>query len=149
MQIKVIDIPWMKKLYGLSSIHDPNRSVGDEIKALLEPVWEIVRKHQISTTGINHVVYGVNGKYFCGVECPSLSQELQGLTSMRVTLGRYVYYKHIGPYSGIPKSYSEIVEEMGKMSLQPVPPSVEIYGHWNDDQTLLETELLLSFRKLP
>lgn len=112
MQIKVIDTPWMKKLYGLSSIHDPNRSVGDEIRALLGPVWEIVRKHQIATTGINHVVYGSNGEYFCGVDCPSRSQDLPGLTTMRVTLDQYVYYKHIGPYEGIPKSYSKMVEEM-------------------------------------
>lgn len=147
MQVTIVDTPWVKTLYGLASVHTSSRSVGDEIRELLSPVWEAVRSHQITTTGINHVVYEANGVYFCGLEVPSLPKEIPGLTKKQIELPRYVYCKHIGPYEEIPKSYALMDVEMEKRSLQPLSTSVEIYGHWNDNQALLETELLIEFKE--
>jgi hypothetical protein len=145
MQITIVETPWKRTLLGLSRIHDPSRTESDEVVELLGSVWEAVRIRQITTTGINYVVYGASGEYFCGLESNSPTLEIPGLIKNQISLDQYVYYKHIGPYSGIHKSYSEIIIEMEKRSLHRIPPSVEIYGHWNIDPTLLETELLLSF----
>jgi len=147
MDMIIVETPWVKTLYGLSSVHVASRKVGDEIRELLDPVWKAVRAYQIKSTGINHVVYGENGEYFCGVECPSLSQEIPGLIKKQFRLDQYAYFKHIGPYSGIPQAYAHMAEEMGKLSLRPGSTSIEIYGHWNNDENLLQTELLISFKK--
>jgi hypothetical protein len=149
MQITIVETPWTRTLLGLSGIHAPSRTVSDEIVELLGLVWDAVRLRQITTTGINHVVYGANGEYFCGLESNSPTLDIPGLIKNQVSLERYVYYKYTGPYSGIPQAYSEIFTEMERRSLQPIPPSVEIYVHWDIDPTLLETELLLSFIKKP
>jgi hypothetical protein len=31
---------------------------------------------------------------------------------------------------------------MAKRGLKPAPPHVEIYGHWTDDESKLETEIV-------
>jgi hypothetical protein len=147
MKLFVAETPWNKTLFGLSRIHVPSREVSNEIVELLGTVWEVVRNQKVHTTGINYVVYGENGDYFCGLECNSNLLDIPGLTVKQVSLDQYVVYKHIGPYAGIPQAYSQMLAEMEMLSLQPVPPSVEIYGHWNNAEALLETELLLSFIK--
>jgi len=139
---------WTKTLFGLSKYHDSSLNYGDEIRALLGPVWEAVHKSKIATTGINHVVYGENGEYFCGLECLKMLEHIPGLIQRRVTLEHYAYYKLTGPYSEIPRIYSEMHAELKRLGFQPTAPTIEIYGHWNDDQTKLETEFLLNFNKL-
>ena len=143
MNIIMVETPWVKTLFGLTDIHDPSRRYGEEIVALLGPVWKAVRLNLIATTGINHAVYGENGEYFCGLECVSQSQPIPGLIQRQITLERYAYSKLIGPYSQIPRVYDEIRAEIKRLGLQAVAPAVEIYGHWNDDPAKLETEILI------
>lgn len=147
MQITISETPWVKTLFGLAKTHDPSQSYGDEIVAFLSAVWEAVHKNQIATTGINHVVYGENGEYFCGLECNGQLQQIPGLIQRRVTLERYAYYKLTGPYSEIPRVYREMQTEINRLALQAVAPAVEIYGHWTDDPGKLETAILIQISK--
>ena len=143
MKITISETPWVKTLFGLVKTHDPSRSYGEEIVGLLGQVWEAVRKNQIATTGINHVIYGEKGEYFCGLECTGQTQPVPGLIQRQVTVERYAYSKLIGPYSEIPRVYTEMHAEIKRLALRAVPPAVEVYGHWNDDPSRLETEILI------
>jgi effector-binding domain-containing protein len=143
MQITISETPWVKTLFGLAKTHDPSHTYGEEIVALLGPVWEAVHKNQVATTGINHAVYGENGEYFCGLECTGQTQPIPGLIQRRITLDRYAYSKLTGPYSEIPRVYDEINAEIKRLGRRAIAPAVEIYGHWNDDPGKLETEILI------
>jgi effector-binding domain-containing protein len=143
MKTIIIETPWERTLFGLSKTHDPAHSYGEEIVALLGPVWEAVRKNQITTTGINHAVYDANGDYFCGLECAGQPGPIPGLVQRTVTLDRYAYFKLVGPYSEIPRVYADMHAEIQRLGLQAGAPSVEIYGHWTDDPGKLQTEILI------
>jgi effector-binding domain-containing protein len=59
-----------------------------------------------------------------------------------INLSKYVYYKHVGPYSGIGEAGAKVKEELTCRGLQTGLPYIEIYGHWTEDETKLETELI-------
>jgi hypothetical protein len=61
-----------------------------------------------------------------------------------VSLPKYAYYKHIGPYSELKTTYKAAREEFKKAGIQTGLPSIEIYGHWTNDPSKLETEVLWS-----
>jgi hypothetical protein len=144
MQIQIVDTPWVKTLVGVSKRHDPSLSYGDEIRVLLGPVWEAVRRDKIATTGINHVYYGEQDEIFCGLEFSGAPVPLPGLTQRRIELGPYAYYRHIGPYELIPEAAHAVHAEVERLGLWSILPMMEIYGHWNEDPQKLETEILIS-----
>lgn len=147
MQITIFDTPWQKTLLGLSKLHDPAVSYGDEIRAQLGPVWEAVRRDQVAVTGINHVLYGEQQEIFCGLECTGEAVPVPGLELRRVELAHYAYYRHTGPYEQIPEVASAMQAELGRLGLRPTLPGLEIYGHWTDDPQKLVTEILMSVVK--
>jgi effector-binding domain-containing protein len=66
------------------------------------------------------------------------------LEKKQVTLQKYAYWKHIGPYSELKNVYSQIEAKLKELGLTPSCPNMEIYGHWNEDETKLETEIFIS-----
>ena len=67
-----------------------------------------------------------------------------GLEKKEVLLHKYAYYKHVGPYHLIKLRGTEMGTELRGMGFVTVLPYIEIYGHWSNDETKLETELLMS-----
>ena len=61
-------------------------------------------------------------------------------------LGRYAYFKHIGPYNRIKESGQKMTAELAKRGLVVTLPSVEIYGHWTGDENTAVTELFMSLK---
>ncbi|QKJ29878.1 hypothetical protein HQ865_08955 [Mucilaginibacter mali] len=59
-------------------------------------------------------------------------------------LKKYAYYKHIGPYSLLGQSSDNMRAEIQKLGLHSRLPYIEIYGHWTEDETKLETELIMA-----
>ena len=148
MQITISDTPWQKILLGVSKRHDPAMSYGDEIRQMLGPVWEAVRRDQIAVTGINHVLYGEQQEVFCGLECRGEVAALPGLELRRIELAHYACYRHTGPYEQIPEMTRAMQAELSRLGLRSVLPALEIYGHWNDDPQKLVTEILMSVVKI-
>ena len=142
MNITIIDTPFKLTLYGKSKTHEPAKSYGNELIALLNVVWATVKSHGIPTTGINHVVYGDQDEVFAGVILAQPSEFTSELSTQEFVLKRYAYYKYIGPYSGLPQANIEIRKEIEQRGLKIKAPMIEIYGHWTDDESKLETELL-------
>ena len=68
------------------------------------------------------------------------------LDQKSITLLKYAYYKHVGPYNLIKQAGQNMKDELKSKSYETILPYIEIYGHWTNDETKLETELLMSLK---
>jgi hypothetical protein len=59
---------------------------------------------------------------------------------------KYAYYKHVGPYNLIKQVGQHMRDELKDKGFGTIFPYIEIYGHWTNDDTKLETELLMNLR---
>lgn len=132
-------------LHGASRRHQPGTCYGDDIRALLDRVWPVLKQHKIANHGLNHVVYGPHDDVFAGVEADVADSTALGLEKKVVQLDRYVYGKHVGPYNLLPGACEALRKWVESQGYNAACPLIEIYGHWNNDQSKLETELVQAF----
>ena len=139
--------PFSVSLYGASKCHEPSTCYGDDIRSLLDRVWPILRQNKIPNRGLNHVVYGPNDDVFAGVEADITDTEAAtlGLEKRNVQIGQYAYWKHIGPYQLLGNTCAELRKWVDSTGRRAVCPLIEVYGHWSDDESKLETELIQAF----
>jgi|SRR5579872_3963730 len=128
-------------LYGLSGIAiDKNwAKTGMD---LMNKMWHQVKSHNLPNKGINVWVYEPGDKMFTGVELLAPPPPDVTLEHKEVFLPEYIYYKHIGPYDKIKDAFPKVKAEMDKRGIKHGLPYLEIYGHWTEDSSRLETELL-------
>lgn len=74
--------------------------------------------------------------------CGLADADTSGLVVRRLHLGGHAVFRHVGPYRLLGEAHRQMREEMAKQGLKPAPPHVEIYGHWGDDESKLETEIV-------
>jgi hypothetical protein len=130
-------------LYGFSGVVAQQDWVGTG-KRLMNQLWQEVRSQQLPNNGINIWVYDEGNRLFTGVGLTAAPPAGSPLESKTVLLPRYAYYKHIGPYDKIKATYEAAQEEFKKVGIRARLPYVEMYGHWTEDPSKLETELLWS-----
>ena len=109
---------------------------------LMDKMWKEVKSHHLDHKGMNIWVYEDNNSVFAGVELaapPRLHTELE---LKKIHLPRYAYYKHIGSYGKIREIGSKVLNELNQKGIKTRLPYLEIYGHWTEDESQLETELL-------
>ena len=111
-------------------------------KSLMDQLWQEVRSRRLPNDGINIWVYEEGSRLFAGVGLTTPPPADSPLESKTVLLPRYAYYKHIGPYDKIKTTCEAAREEFKKVGIQARLPYIEIYGHWTEDPSKLETELL-------
>jgi RNA polymerase sigma factor (sigma-70 family) len=145
MAITIIDQPFSRTLYGVSGRHEDGKPYGPEIIALLNQVWAAVGAAKIRTTGINHVRYYADGTMFAGVEVPGDAAGL-ALERREIAFTRYAYFKHVGFYAKIAESTQRLRAEIERRGLHNEDGGMEIYGHYNPDESKAETELLYPVR---
>ncbi|MCZ8512500.1 hypothetical protein O9H85_08735 [Paenibacillus filicis] len=133
-------------LFGFSKIHDQNKAYSETIFELLDKVWKEVRNKELSHTGINHVVYDSDHIIFAGIELISPPNEDSLLEKRNVILQKYTYCKHIGPYKELNKTYESIKSTVKALGEHHELPLLEVYGHWNADETKLETEIFYNLK---
>ncbi|MEP6613502.1 MAG: hypothetical protein ABJA76_16490, partial [Mucilaginibacter sp.] len=112
--------------------------------ALMDKMWPVIKSKGLKHKGLNIWVYEPGEKIFAGVELEDNAITDTGLEQKTVLLTKYAYYKHIGPYSQLKQAGDNMRNELQKMGLKPVLPYIEIYGHWTNDESKLETELLVA-----
>ncbi|MCQ6557792.1 GyrI-like domain-containing protein [Paenibacillus mendelii] len=130
------------QLYGVTKQVEPSKSYGDAIKKLLDEVWTEVRGKKLSHNGINHVLYDCDNLLFAGVELLSPVESDSVLMKREVSFHHYAYWKHIGPYSQLGATHDSIRQAIQASGRQRTYPSMEIYGHWDEDPYKLQTEIL-------
>ena len=77
------------------------------------------------------------------MELNEILKEEVGLQLKKIFINKYAYYKHIGPYSQLKQAGQKMREELQNSNLETCLPYIEIYGHWTNDESKLETELLM------
>ncbi|WP_299460773.1 GyrI-like domain-containing protein [uncultured Gimesia sp.] len=142
MNLEISSVPYRVILFGYRGLIKDG-SVHASAKPLKDRMWKEVQDRRIKTTGINHWVYLPDSMIFTGIELKEPTTEVGTLESLEVSLDRYVKYLHVGPYSTLGATWLELMEELKKHNVKPDYPHLEIYGHWNADETKCETTILI------
>src|SRR3978361_452518 len=141
MEVEIINQDFNLVIYGFSGIAVGN-NYGQTGFKLMNKMWETVRANALKNKGTNVWVYESNGKMFAGVELEATPENDMGLELKQISMAKYAYYKHMGPYSALTGAYSKMRAFLAENNFKTSYPSLEIYGHWNQDESKLETEIL-------
>lgn len=141
MNVEIINKPFKLDIYGFSGIAVNKDYVGTAFK-LMDKMWQIVKSNSLKNKGLNIWVYESNEKVFAGVELDDTPQQDTGLEQKSIALVKYAYCKHIGSYNLLKQTGQNMNDELKKRGFETCLPYIEIYGHWTNDETKLETELL-------
>jgi hypothetical protein len=144
MDIEILNEPISFRLFGLSSVVE-NHCYGEVGCRLLDEMWRIVHDQDSKTTGINHWVYLTDGSLFVGVEL--LNNSPGDLQPLEIELPRYLKHVHVGPYSKLPEKWNVLKEKLAERGESIGFPSLEIYGHHCDDESKLETTILICLKR--
>ncbi len=152
MHPEIRTVPVEYTISGHSLRHDPTKRYGEEIMALLGRVWPVIKGAGgagIPNDGVNRVVYEGDGTIFAGVVLNSGAEDLPaaaGLERKTVRLTRYAYWKHVGPYHLLPATGASMTKAIEAKGLRTGWPMIEVYGHWTNDESKLETETFVAIR---
>ncbi len=109
-------------------------------------MWQTVKSNNLKNKGLNIWVYEQDQRVFAGVELNGILNQDTGLEQKSITLIKYAYYKHIGPYNLIKQAGLNMTDELKSKGYETILPYIEIYGHWTNNEAKLETELLMSLK---
>jgi len=109
-------------------------------------MWQAVKSNNLNNKGLNIWVYEQGESVFAGVELNDTPNQNTELEQKNITLCKYAYYKHIGPYQLIKHAGQNMIAELKSQGFETVLPYIEIYGHWTADENKLETELLMCLK---
>lgn len=145
MNIEIITKPLDLALYGYSGIASNKDYVSTAFR-LSDKVWQTIKSNKLDHEGMNIWVYDDNEHVFAGVQLKeSPAQDIE-VEKKIIRLEKYAYYKHIGPYHFIKQAGQRMIDELKSKNLEITSPYIEIYGHWNSDESKLETELLMALK---
>jgi len=143
MHPKIITEPLSLTIYGFSGTAI-NKDYSGTAFRLMDKMWKAVRSEGLKNKGMNIWVYEPDEKIFAGIALLDNPEQGSELEQKNITLLKYAYYKHIGPYQLIGRSGQMMRDQLKEKGLSTTLPYIEIYGHWMNDETKLETELLMS-----
>jgi effector-binding domain-containing protein len=152
MQPEIRSTPIEYTIFGHSLRHNPAKCYGEEIIALLNRVWPVLKGNNIPNDGINRVVYDrKEGEctVFAGVVLSSDAETnpaAAGLERKTIRLTRYAVWKYIGPYNLLPATGAAMTKALQAAGHRTGSPIIEVYGHWNIDESKLETETFVALR---
>jgi hypothetical protein len=145
MKVDVIEKELTLDIYGFSGVAI-NKDYGGAAFRLMDKMWQTVKAKELKNKGINIWVYEPNEKVFAGVELYNPPGHDTGLEHKIVDLPKYAYHKHVGPYSLLKQAGKDMRAELESRGFDTDFPYVEMYGHWTNDETKLETELLMCLK---
>jgi hypothetical protein len=145
MKVEIIHKKLTIDIYGFSGV-TVNKDYAGTAFRLMDKMWQAVKTKELKNKGLNIWVYEPNEKVFAGVELYNPPDHDTELENKLFDLPNYAYYKHIGPYSLIKQTGQHMRDELTSKGFETSFPYVEIYGHWTNDETKLETELLMCLK---
>jgi len=143
MNIDIITTDLRLTMYGFSGTAINKDYVG-KVFELMDKMWQAVKSNGLENKGKNIWVYEPDDKVFAGVEVDDTPQQDTGMEQKNIHLSKYAYYKHIGPYQLIKQSGEYMTGELKNRGFEIISPYIEIYGHWTNDESKLETELIMA-----
>lgn len=145
MNIEIIDTPFNIDIYGFSGTAWNKDYAGTAFK-LSAKMWQVIKENGIKNRGQNIWVYDTNESVFAGVEIDEQQKNNSAVEHKNILLKKYAYFKHIGSYNLIKQVGQRMIEEIKSKGLETTLPYIEIYGHWNNDESKTETELLMNLQ---
>ena len=145
MNVEIINEAFRLNIYGFSGIAINKDYAGTAFR-LMDKMWQVVKSNSLKNKGLNVWVYEPNEKVFAGVELTDIPKHDTGLEQKTLSLLKYAYHKHVGPYNLIKQTGQIMIDELKKKGFETDLPYIEIYGHWTNDETKLETELLMCLK---
>ena len=145
MNIEIITKDTELNIYGFSGTAFNKDYAGTAFK-LSGKMWETVKANNLKNKGLNIWIYESNDRVFAGVELYNTPNSDIGLKQKIMSLKKYAYYKHIGSVKLIKQVGTNMINELKSKGLETELPYIEIYGHWTNDETKFETELLMSLK---
>ena len=145
MNVEIIKKDLSLDIYGFSGIA-MNKDYAGTAFTLTGKMWQTVKSNNLKNKGRNIWVYEQNEKVFAGVELSDIPEHNTGLEQKSISLTKYAYYKHTGAYNLIKQAGQNMKDELKRKGFETIFPYIEIYGHWTNDETSLETELLMSLK---
>lgn len=145
MNVEIITTALELDVYGFSGIALNGDYAGTAFK-LMDKMWQTVKSNELGNKGKNIWIYEQNHTVFAGVELDDIPKPDIMLEHKSLRFTKYAYYKHIGPYNLIKQTGQAMTNEIQKKGLEVTLPYVEIYGHWSNDESKLETELLMCLK---
>ena len=145
MDIEIINKNLTLDIYGVSGNAINKDYVGTGFR-LMDKMWQTVKAKGSKNKGHNIWVYEANEKMFAGFELDNAPKGDTGLEQKNIAINKYAYYKHIGSYKLIRQVGQNVRDELKNRGLEACFPYIEIYGHWTNDETKLETELLMCIK---
>ena len=145
MNVEIINKNLSLNIYGFSGTA-MNKDYAETAFKLMDKMWQIVKSNGLKNKGLNIWVYEQNEKVFAGVELDNIPNHDTELEQKTIVFTKYAYYKHIGPYNLIKQAGQNMVNELNSRGFETTSPYIEIYGHWINDETKLETELLMCLK---
>jgi effector-binding domain-containing protein len=143
MPLEIINQPFNVALYGFSG-KVLNKNYAGTGSPLMDAMWKEIKSKGIKNKGINYWVYEKDDMLFTGVELDQEPPADITLELKKINLVSYAYWKHTGPYTKLKEAYSNMHSELEKRNMKFYYPFLEIYGHWTEDETKLETEILFA-----
>jgi len=146
MNIEIITKNLKLDIYGFGSIATSKDYVGTAFK-LSGKMWEVVKTNRLPNKGMNIWVYDSDDKVFAGIELENnIGTDNVELERMAINLEKYAYFKHIGSYNLIKQTGKNMTSELTRRGFEVMLPYIEIYGHWTNEESKLETELLMCIK---
>jgi len=145
MNIEIIDKPLSLNLYGFSGIA-LNKDYAGTAFRLMDKMWQVVKANGLKNKGLNVWIYEPGKKIFAGIELVDIAGKNTELERKTLQLSKYAYYRHVGPYSLVKQSAQIMKDKIEKKGFKTNLPYIEIYGHWTNDESKLETEILMCLK---
>ena len=120
-----------------------------EIQRLIDVVYEGLKKAGVTGTGKNIVLYDEHSDEMeieAGVEVSESIQAVDSVVPSVLPSGRLAKTLHKGSYADLHKAHQAIKDWCEDNGRQLAGPNWEIYGHWSDDESKLETEVYYLLR---
>jgi effector-binding domain-containing protein len=145
MTPEILTEPLRLHVHGFSGTAMNEDYTGTAFK-LMDRMWQTVKSKKSNNNGLNIWIYEEKQTVFAGVELNGIPDQDTGLEEKIITLTKYARHKHTGPYNLIKQAGQNMVDELKSAGYETTLPYIEIYGHWTNDESKLETTLLISLK---
>ena len=112
---------------------------------VLGTVYEALRAGNAKHLGINVMVYRhrADGQVDieCGVEVVEKFEDISNVVYSETPTGDAVTAAHIGPYTRLGQTHDAIVDWCRGHGRKLTGVCWEVYGHWNEDESKLRTDI--------
>ncbi len=151
--VTIVDLT-ARKLIGLRSRANP-QTVSKSMLAALTRVWEVIRRDNLKTLGLNVAIYdgaeegassSTDFAFVAGVLVDGEVAQAEGLEVLVTPSGSCAHVELIGDYALIPEVHRQIRDWCRANGRRLAGVNLEIYGHWTGDQSQARTDVYYLLR---